>query len=132
MTPQMKQIDGTEISGNGHQSETARRFRKDHRSAHVDAIQNKPDIGCSISNRTAVGCGDDMLPAAQVVGSANALDSALIRDATLIEAHRMNADAIELIDRLSHGCIRVGNGAGSHAEESAIQGEVLLHRGEGA
>ena len=115
MTPQMKQIDGTEISGNGHQCETARSFRQDHRSAYVDPVQNKPDIGRSVSNRTAVGCGDDMLPAPQVVGSANALDSALIRDATLIEAHRMHADAIELIDSLSHGCIRVGDSACSHS-----------------
>ena len=132
VSAEVEDVDGIEVAGDGDEGEGAGGFRQDHGSADVDAVHDDPDIGGSVMKGTADGGGgDDVLPSAEMVGGADGVDCGLIGDAVGVEAHGVNADALELADDGAVVGFRVGHERGGGAEHVAVEGEAGFGDGEG-
>jgi hypothetical protein len=129
---EVKHVDGAEVAGDGNEGEGARCFGEDNSSADVDAIHDDPDIGGSAMDGSAgAGGGDEVLPAAEMVGGADGGDCVFVGDALVRKAHGVDADAIEFADDLAIGGFIVGNHAGGEAEQGSVEGEAFFHGGFG-
>lgn len=124
---QMEQIDGAQVPRDGDQGEAGCGLSKDNRATKIRAVHDYPDIrGLTMRGATGVGGGDDVLPAAQVIGLADGFDLRLIYCACRGETEEVDADAIELVDGLLQVGIRVGHNTGSGGEHVAVKTEAGL------
>ena len=92
---QVEHVDGAEIAGDGNERERARCFSEDHGAANIDSVHDDPDVGsAAVDGSAGTGGGDEMFPAAEVVGGTDGGDGVFVGDALLIEAHGVDADAV--------------------------------------
>ncbi len=73
--------------------------------------------------------GNQVLPAAQVIGVADRVHRALVGHAQIAEAHHVHAHAVQLADGLPGvGSSVSGQHAGRDIQQIAIEREAVLHR----
>jgi len=127
---QVEQVNGAQVAGDGDQSEAPWGLREDNRAAQVCAIHHHPHIGGIVMHgATGVGGGDDVLPAAQMIGLAHGFNLRPVHSAIRGEAEDVDAEAVELVDRLLNVGVGVGHGAGCGVEHVAVKAEAGLRCG---
>src|SRR4051812_5004595 len=103
MSAKVQQIHRAQVSGDGDERQASRRFGKYHRSANIHSVEHKPDIRGSVPQRAAViCCCHYVLPTAEMIRSSNRLNCAFIRDAGFVEAHGVDAYAVQFMNSLAN------------------------------
>src|ERR1700760_4129815 len=93
---QMQQIDRAEVAGDGNQRYGLRSFGQNDCTTHVYAVHDHPYIGCTVVHRTTISLGgDEVFPAAQVIGFANSIYRGFVGNSHSAEAEQVNADSVE-------------------------------------
>ena len=130
---QVEQVDGAQIAGHGDEGEAARGGSEDDGAAKIHAVHHDPDVcGVVADSASGLACGDEVFPAAHVVGSADGFKGASVGDSRFCEAHSVNADAVKLADCVAVVFVVIPHHAGSEFEHRAVEGEAFFHRGLGA
>ena len=130
MAAQVEDVHGAEVAGDGDERDGAGRFREEDRAANVHAVDDHPYVGVAVVDGAAVVVGgDEVLPAAQLVGIANGVDGGFTGYSGGTEAEQVHADAVELAEGLARGLVGAGHEAGSQAQHVAVEGEAVFERG---
>ena len=130
---QMQQIDGAEIAGDGNQrqalgvsaSTTAPRTFTPSSTNHTSVVPLCTGPPWSLG-------GDDVLPAAQVIGGADCLYRAFVGNAHGAEAQQVNADAVELLTATRVGSSESGTIPAATPSMCSIEGEAVFDGGQRA
>ena len=134
VTAEVEQVFWTEVASDSGEGEGTGAVHKDHCAAHVGAVENDPDVcGSVLNGATADGRGgDDVLPAAQVVGLADGVHIERIGKRICGELENVNADAVKVCDGVAGLVIRASDEACGHGQHGAVEGEAGFGGGLGA